>query len=93
MGSIGSGASPPAAGSFSSFLRTHPAFVNTRRVGGRTLLHHAASQGRVDWAAALIELGADVNVCDDDGWTPLFHAFASGQTQMVRFLLHHHALV
>ena len=86
-------AQAPTLGRVADFLKTHPTFVRARRRGGMTLLHHAAGQGRVGWAAALLAMGADVNAEDDGGWTPLFHAVANGQAQMVRFLRHHGAVV
>jgi len=83
----------PTLGRVADFLSTHPGFVNARRMSGMTLLHLAAMQGRVDWAASLLAFGANVNAKDDGGWTPLFHAFVNGQMQMVRFLRSHGAVV
>ena len=53
------------------------------KVHGRTLLHHAAWAGDVDLVAALLEVGADPGVLDDDhgatplGWAEWAHAPAT----------------
>jgi len=83
----------PTLGRLWQFLATHPACVNTPRRDGMTLLHHAAREGRLDWAAALLALGADVNAEDEGGWTPLFHATVNGHARLVTLLRRHGATV
>ena len=58
-----------------------------------TLLHHAAREGRLEWAAALLAMGADVNAEDDGGWTALFHAAVNGQSRIVSLLRSHGAVL
>lgn len=58
---------------------------------GSTLLCTAICQGRKDTAAALIQLGANVNQADAEGLTPLMHAVINEDTAAVRLLLQHHA--
>ena len=43
---------------------------------GVTALHAAASWGKVEIAAMLLNHGADVETCDDDQWTPLHYCRA-----------------
>ena len=53
---------------------------------GRTELHHAAFEGAVEKAQALLAAGAAVDALDDEGWTPL-HAAAHSQSAAVAKLL------
>lgn len=53
---------------------------------GMTPLHHAGAWGgQVAVAGLLLEKGADVNVLDDFGWTPLDYAIDRGRKEMVDF--------
>lgn len=54
-----------------------------------TPLHHAAKGGREDMVTFLLGKGADANVQDYDGWTPLMTALRYGQEGVVRLLLEH----
>ena len=55
---------------------------------GRTLLHAAAQSNQLDMVRVLVgELGADVDVCDRNGCTPLSHAIRNGAVAMARALL------
>jgi ankyrin repeat protein len=60
--------------------------------GGLTPLLHAARQGHLEAASALIEGGADVNlVSPGDGTSPLLMAAINGQFDMAILLLEHEA--
>ena len=50
-------------------------------------LHYAAQYGNVDFMLWLIGLGADVNILDEDGWSPLMYAVANQNTDAVELLL------
>jgi ankyrin repeat protein len=55
--------------------------------GGRTALHWAAKEGKVEIIPLLLEKGADVNVKDRAGKTPLCIAAESGKADAVKMLL------
>lgn len=50
---------------------------------GRTALHFAASFGKMDVVATLVELGADLNIGDRNGQTALHFAAAAGRAKVV----------
>jgi ankyrin repeat protein len=55
-------------------------------------LHSAvAGRGHAAIARRLVEVGADVNVRQRHGWTPLHGAVHMGDADLVRFLLSHGA--
>jgi cytohesin len=64
---------------------------NVRDEKGRTPLHHAVKDNRLDIVKLLVESGADVNAPDNYGLTPLHYAVHSGYEKLVDFLLRHGA--
>jgi ankyrin repeat protein len=54
---------------------------------GRTPLHYAAADGRLDEVARLLAAGADANAQDDNGWSPLHFAAQSASAAIVEALL------
>ena len=56
-------------------------------------LIRAVKRGDITEIDRLIEVGANPNCCDTQGWTPLFHAAGTGSTQIMRLLLAHGAEV
>ena len=64
---------------------------NVTNAEGLTALHTSCIEGSLKVTSALVRLGADVNLKDDDWWTPLYAAAACGHWQIVNFLLTHDA--
>ncbi len=60
---------------------------------GLTLLHYAADNDCIGSVEYLIKKGANLNVCCDDGMTPLMDALYKQHTNIVRILLANHASV
>jgi len=55
--------------------------------GHRTVLHHAAEWGNsAELVQLLVDRGAEVNACDDAGWTPLDHANERRRPEIAAFL-------
>ncbi|OAP57851.1 hypothetical protein AYL99_08589 [Fonsecaea erecta] len=57
-----------------------------RRPSGLTLLHLAASLGLTRFVAGLLARGADPNVADNNGHTPMHHAAMNGHTHVIHRL-------
>lgn len=66
--------------------------MDARDTGGSSALRFAASEGRLEMAKLLVEVGsARVNQADGNGWTPLMLATWHGHFSVVKFLLEHGA--
>ncbi len=63
--------------------------VNTPDENGVTFLMIAAQQGDMAKMKALVEMGADVNACDKEGRTPLWHVLLNyaPKTEMLNYLV------
>ena len=57
-----------------------------RRPSGLTLLHLAASLGLTRFVAGLLSRGADPNLVDNNGHTPMHHAAMNGHTHVIHRL-------
>ncbi|CAN2388262.1 Ankyrin repeat and protein kinase domain-containing protein 1 [Pristimantis euphronides] len=67
--------------------------VNSCTVSGSTPLILAIQRKLADICACLIENGADVNLMDEDKWSPLHFAAQGGDDRITRLLLDHGAHV
>jgi ankyrin repeat protein len=54
---------------------------------GRTPLHYAALEGKLDEARRLLAEGADPSARDDNGWAPLHFATQNWQVDVANLLL------
>ncbi|TFA98847.1 hypothetical protein CCMA1212_009450 [Trichoderma ghanense] len=68
-------------------LHTYGCFLDTGDQYGRTPIWHAAAAGARHAVAALIHLGASVNLTDDLGRSPLHAACRGGHREVVALLL------
>ena len=72
---------------FKTLLTEHELAIDSPfAVGGVSLLHKAVLAGEFEFAEHLIDLGADVNITDDYGLTPLDEAFNFDDTKMIELL-------
>ncbi|KAG0429330.1 hypothetical protein HPB47_023735 [Ixodes persulcatus] len=65
--------------------------INGQDVEGISGLHVAAANGHISLAELLLEEGANIDVANNCGWTPLMHAAQHGQVSMVSLLIRHNA--
>jgi len=69
------------------FLSQEPEAVTLRNYQDETLLHFAAGVGSLEIVEELLRLGAQADLPDEFGWTPLHEACAHGHTAIVaRFI-------
>ena len=54
-------------------------------------LHYAVYHGQYYIVKKLLELGADVNIKDDRGWTPLHYAVSEGKSEIATLLIEYGA--
>lgn len=73
-------------------LLYHGAIINSKDPMGQTILHYAALSD-LEGTKLCLEKGADVNVEDIDGDTPLMNAVANHETEIVKLLLQHGASI
>jgi ankyrin repeat protein len=62
------------------------AVIDAQHYGGWTALHVAIELGSTQAVQLLLEHGADVNVCNDDGHTPSDLASSYGYQEIVELL-------
>ncbi|NWZ85224.1 BARD1 protein, partial [Poecile atricapillus] len=67
--------------------------IARRNHKGETLLHVASIKGDLAAVEQLLKNGADPNVKDNAGWTPLRQSCNHGHSEVVQLLLQHRALV
>ena len=60
--------------------------VNSQDKDDTTPLHYAAANGDLDFCKLLLSHGADMNLEDNDGFTPLMAALESKQNDAVKYL-------
>jgi len=69
-----------------SFLIEEMHVERCPNLAGEWPIHHAAENGNLRWLNRFLEMGQDVNVRDNKGWTPFFYAAARSRNQLVRHL-------
>jgi hypothetical protein len=69
------------------FSKAGALVINQRNKGGATSLHIACREGNFEIAKTLIDNGANVNIVDNEGWTPLMRASLAGNKEIVEILL------
>lgn len=80
-------ASTGNADAIKEILGKNPSLVDVRDKEGMTCLHWAADRGHVSIIQYLVSLGANVNLVDDCGNSPLHISAMAGQKEAVRLLL------
>jgi ankyrin repeat protein len=73
------------------FLASKPELIHNTQFCGRAPLHEAVIYHHKDVVELLIEKGADVNIRDAKGYTPLSYARMIRHQQIITLLQAHHA--
>ena len=68
-----------------NLLRKNPQWINAKDEKGLTPLHYAIAIGYYEFTDFLLSCGADVNVKNNVGYTPLDLAKAQGDTKVVNY--------
>lgn len=71
----------------SDFLSKKPHLINQKNKNGNSILHIACWKGNCDMVLMLLMRGADVNVLDSKGYTPLLVAIEFGHDKLAISLL------
>ncbi|KAL3818675.1 hypothetical protein ACJIZ3_004580 [Penstemon smallii] len=74
---------------FTKILSTYA--YSKGNLNGSYALHHAARIGNIDLVQSLIDTGYDINVFDNEGYTPLMYAAKSGNGTICELLISHGA--
>ncbi len=69
------------------FSKSARSDINQPNLGGATALHLACRDGNFEIAKILIENGANINLADKEGWTPLMRAALAPNKKLVSLLL------
>ncbi len=69
------------------FAKSGPELVNQKNIGGATPLLLACREGNLEIVKILIDNGANINVTDNEGWTPLMRAALAGKKDVVDLLM------
>lgn len=69
------------------FIKTNEDEINKQNIGGATALHIASRIGNYEIANILIKKGADLDIQDNEGWTPIMRASSSAYHDLVKLLI------
>jgi len=78
---------------FKEMLKEYKRHVNSTDLHYRTFLYLACDDGHLPCVKTLIDMNANVDMCDDDGWTPLYISCEKGYHNITTLLLEHCAQV
>ena len=80
-------ASQNSVSELQDLLDEKPWYINKPSSSGETALHKAAAKGSLDCVKLLVHRGANVNLIDKQGRTPLLTAWENGQFECHKYML------
>lgn len=80
-------ASQNSVSELQDLLDKKPWYINKPSSSGETALHKAAAKGSLDCVKLLVQRGANVNLVDKQGKTPLLIAWQSGHFECHKYML------
>ena len=80
-------ASQNSVSELQDLLDKKPWYINKPSSSGETALHKAAAKGSLDCVKLLIQRGANVNLVDKQGRTPLLIAWENGHFECHKYML------
>jgi hypothetical protein len=69
------------------FSKGGPLIINQKNIGGATALHISCRESNTEAVKILLENGANVNIADNEGWTPLMRASLVANADIVEMLI------
>lgn len=75
------------------FLKNNLNLINSKNIGGATALHIACREQNFEIAEILIKNKANINLQDNEGWTPLMRASLAGDKKIVKLLIQNKATI
>lgn len=69
------------------FSKAGQSLVNQQNIAGATAMHIACREKHLEIVQILIENGANLNIADNEGWTPLMRAAMAADASIVELLL------
>lgn len=82
-----SAASQNSVSELQELLDKKPSYINKPSSSGETALHKAAAKGSLDCVKLLVQRGANVNLVDKQGRTPLLIAWDNGHFECHKYML------
>ena len=80
-------ASQNSVSELEELLDKKPWYINKPSSSGETALHKAAAKGSLDCVQLLVQRGANVNLVDKQGRTPLLVAWENGHLECHKYML------
>ncbi len=75
------------------FLKNNLNLINSKNIGGATALHIACREQNFEIVEILIKNKANINLQDNEGWTPLMRASLSGDEKIIKLLIKKGAII
>ncbi len=69
------------------FIKINPGEINQQNIGGATAFHIAVRNNNIEIVKILLKFNIDINVIDNEGYTPLMRAVAYENSEIAEMIL------